>query len=148
MVEAISQSEANLIKVNLYREEYGPQDNTLPNVTLDPKEANVWFMLTGSGKNQKIIAGEYHHFEIDTEKQSTYPIKTAQQAWNDLQEGKGFVASLGNNPDNVITIRKVYLAYFDPAQYTQFYQPVVVFEGDNGFVAYVPAVTDEFYGSE
>ena len=131
----------------MYREPYGPQNDTLPSVTLDPDESNVWFMLTGGGTNQKIIAGEYHHFPIDKEKQSTYPIKTAQQAWNDLQAGKGFIASLGENEDNTIKIRNVYLAYFDPAQYAQFYQPVAVFEGDNGFVAYVPAVTNEFYGA-
>lgn len=146
LVEAISLSEANIVKVNLYRQEYGAEGAKLPSVTQDPNESNVWFMITGSGGSQKIIAGEYHHFPIDTAKVATYPIKTAQQAWNNLQEGKGYIASRGNNPDNKITIRKVYLAYYDPAQYEQFYQPVAVFEGDNGFVAYVPAVTSEFYG--
>ncbi len=146
LVEAISLSEANIVKVNLYREAYGPGEAKLPSVTQDPNESNVWFMLTGSGGNQKIIAGEYHHFPIDPAKVATYPVKTAQQAWNNLQEGKAYIASLGENDDNKITIKNVYLEYFDPAQYDQFYQPVAVFEGENGFVAYVPAVTNEFYG--
>jgi hypothetical protein len=41
----------------------------------------------------------------------------------------------------------MYLAYFDPDSTTEFYQPVYVFEGDNGLVEYLPAVTTGYYGS-
>lgn len=148
LVEAISLSEANIIKINLFRQEYGQGEVKLPSVTQDSKESNVWFMLTGSNKNSQIIAGEYHLFPIDTEKTSTYPIKTSQQAWEDLNNGNALIVNRGDNEDGRITIRNIYLAYYDPGQYTEFYQPVAVFEGDNGFVAYVPAVTNEFYGKK
>jgi hypothetical protein len=50
-----------------------------------------------------------------------------------------FLASFG-------TVRKIYLAYYDAGVYTEFYQPVFVFEGDKDFVGYVPAVTTDYYG--
>ncbi|KKQ73667.1 MAG: hypothetical protein US95_C0050G0001, partial [Candidatus Woesebacteria bacterium GW2011_GWB1_38_5] len=43
-----------------------------------------------------------------------------------------------------IVIRKVYLAYYDPDQYTEYYQPVIVFEGDDDFTAYVSAIIDDY----
>ena len=46
-------------------------------------------------------------------------------------------------PDEII-IRKIYLAYFEPATLTNYLQPVFVFEGDDNFVAYVSAVTDKY----
>lgn len=145
-VPAISLSEANLIKVNIFRKNYGKDEN-IPAVTPDMPEANIWFIIAG-GRGRQIIAGEYHFFPIDKQKSATYPIKTADLAWEELKSGKAFIANAGNNPEGKITIRRVYLAYYDPGQYAQYYQPVIVFEGDNEFYAYVTAVTDEYYGSD
>ncbi|MFV1917655.1 MAG: hypothetical protein ACC618_04220 [Patescibacteria group bacterium] len=141
-VSAISLSEADLIKVNIYRKEY----DELPSATQDPGEATVWFMLSGSrDRGNQVIAAEYRYYPVDEEQSATYPIITAQVAWEKLTGGTAIVASSDNDSSDV-TIRRVYLAYYDAGQYTEFYQPVVVFEGDNNFVAYVPAVTDEYYG--
>lgn len=144
-VPAVSISEANLIKINLFRKGFG-EKGSIPSVTPDMPEANVWAIISGFGR--QIIAAEYHYFPIDEKKSATYPIKTSEKAWEELNEGKGFLANLGNNPDGNITIRKVYLAYFDPSQYAKYYQPIVVFEGDNDFYSYVPGIPDEFYGQE
>jgi hypothetical protein len=143
-VEALSLSEADLIQVNLFRKSFG---DDIPSVTPDPTEANVWFMLSGEGRTgRQTIAAEYHYFPVDENQSATYPLKTAQDAWEELKAAGGYIASLGDNQAGNITVRRVYLAYYDPGQYTEFYQPVVVFEGDGDFVAYVPAVTSEFYG--
>ena len=42
----------------------------------------------------------------------------------------------------------MYLAYYDPDVHADFYQSVIVFEGDNNFTAYVPAIADQFYEQE
>lgn len=139
---ALSLSDSNLTKVNLFRKSYG-KENNVPPVTPKMPEANVWFIIAGGGKY--IIAGEYHYFAIDNTKNATYPLKTSEMAWEELKEGKAFIANTGNNPDGNITIRRVYLAYYDAAKYIEYYQPVIVFEGDNDFYAYVPAVTSEYY---
>lgn len=142
-LETVSLSESDLIKINLFRKNF----DEIPSVTEDPKEANVWFMISGSeNRERQIIAAEYKYYALDEEQSATYPLKTAKQAWEDLNSGKGFIANLDGDQTS-IKIRNVYLGYYDAGQYTEFYQPVVVFEGDNNFVAYVPAITDEYYGN-
>jgi hypothetical protein len=136
-VETVSLSESDLIKVNIFRKSLGD----LPNVTLEPKEANVWFMLSGAkDRENQVIAAEYHYYPLDEKKKETYPLITSQQAWDNLTKGESFIANPDKSGGENIVIRKIYLAHYDAGQYTPFYQPVVVFEGDNDFVAYVPAV--------
>ena len=142
-VRAISQSEANVAKANIFRANYGSGEN-IPAVTPDMPEANVWFIF--APRANQVIAAEYHYFPVDASSLGTYPLKTAQTAWDELQSGGGFIANLGDNPEANVVIRHVYLAYYDAGQYSPYYQPVVVFEGDNNFFAYVPAVTNEYYG--
>jgi hypothetical protein len=139
-VGAISLSEADMVKVNLFRQDY----NDLQAKTPDPKQANIWFIVS-----DKILAGEYHYFELDEETSTTYPLKTSKDAWNDLNTGKAYIANLGRNSDNAeVKIRKIYLAYYDSGDYQEYYQPIVVFEGDLDFIAYVPAISYEYYGSQ
>lgn len=140
---ALSLSEANLIKINFFRKAYSEAASLTPN----PTQGNVWFIVSGdSSREKQIIAGEYHYFTVDETQFATYPIKTAQTAFDELKAGQGFISNLGLNTDGKITIRKVYLAYYDPGTSAQFYQPIIVFEGDRGFAAYVPAVTSTYYG--
>lgn len=142
LINAISLSEANFIKINFFRKDY----DKLPAVTANPNQANVWFVVSGNqDRGKQIIGAQYYYFGIDETQAATYPIKTAGQALKDLQAGKGYVANLGQNTLGKVTIRRVYLAYYDSGTSMQFYQPVIVFEGDNGFVAYVPAVTSTYY---
>lgn len=142
LVSSISLSESNLIKVNLFRKNI----NELPSVTADPKESNVWFII---GPENKIVAAEYHHFPVDEEQFATYPIKTAQKALENLQNKKAYIANFGVNQEGgEIIVRDIYLAYYDSGTQEEFYQPIIVFEGDGNFRAYVPAVSDEYYGVE
>ena len=99
-------------------------------------------------QNQEIIAAEYHYYPVDESQYATYPIKTPAEAYSELQNNQAFVASLGQNKDgDSVAIRRMYLAYFDPDSATEFYQPVYVFEGDNGLVEYLPAITSTYYGN-
>jgi len=143
-VTAISQSEADLVKINLFRKNY---DN-LPAVTPDPNAANVWFIVSGvTNRGKQIVAAEFHYFTVDESQFSTYPIKTSETAWKEFTEGKASTANAGVNKEGGnIKIRKVYLAYYDAGVQTDFLQPIYVFEGDNGYVAYLPAVTSDYYG--
>jgi hypothetical protein len=144
LVTALSLSESDVIKINLFRKNY---DN-LPSITGNPNQANVWAIISGSqNQSQQIVACEYHYFPVDESQYSTYPIITPADAFASLQAGNAFIADLGLNKDgDTLKIRRVYLAYFDPDSVTEFYQPIYVFEGDNGFIAYLPAVTSSYYG--
>ena len=143
-VSALALSEANLVKINFFRKNY----DELPSLTPDPANANVWFMVSGAQeRNKQVIAGQFHYFPVDESQSSTYPLKTAQVAWDEFNGGGAFVAAYGlNSEGGNVKIRRIYLAYYDPGLPTEFFQPIVVFEGDQGFIAYLPAVTAEFYG--
>ncbi len=142
LAPAISLSEASIIRINLFRSKY----DKLPSLPPHPTMGNIWFLTSGSNQREKqILEGEYHYFPVDQTQSGTYPIKTPKEAYDDLVNGKGYIADLGVNPNGNITIRKIYLAYYDPDVQTDFFQPIMVFEGDNGFVGYVPAVTNAYY---
>lgn len=144
LLDALSLSEADMVKVNLFRKNY---DN-LPSVTGIPDQANIWAIISGSSNHdQKIIAAENHYYTVDETQFSTYPIKTPTEAFTEFQNGQAYIAAVGINKEGSnLKIRRMYIAYFDPGVVTEFYQPIYVFEGDNGFTAYLPAVTSAYYG--
>ncbi|MFZ5932604.1 MAG: hypothetical protein ACOYT7_00750 [Patescibacteria group bacterium] len=143
-VSALALSEADLVKVNLFRKSY----DDLPSLTAEAGSANVWFLVSGAQEREKqIIAGQFHYFPVDEGKYSTYPLKTSQEAWEEFNAGKYYLATPGLNKDGEgVKIRRIYLAYFDPGTPAEFFQPIFVFEGDRGFIAYLPAVSPEYYG--
>lgn len=145
LIPATSISDSDLIKVHLFRKNY----NELPSLTSTPGEANVWFIVSGvRQKSKNIIAGQYHYFPVDEEQMATYPIKSPETAWNELTSGNYFTASFGAAKEGeTVKIRRVYLAYYDPGIPVDFFQPIYVFEStDKNFVAYIPAVTTDYYG--
>lgn len=144
LVSALSLSESNFIKINLFRKDY----DGLASMTANPDQANVWAIISGASyKGQKIIASEYHYHPVDESQYSTYPLKTPTDAYAELQNGTAYIASVGLNQDgDSLKIRRIFLAYFDPETDTDYFQPIYVFEGDNGFMAYTSAVSAEYYG--
>ncbi len=144
-INALSLSEGDVIKVNFFRKDY----DSLPSLTELPEESNVWFIVTGSqDRNQQIIAGEFHYYPVDESQFSTYPIKTPEAAFEELRSGSAYIANQGLVKEaESLKIRRVYLAYFDSEAPSEFYQPIYVFEGDKGFVGYVPAVSLDYYGN-
>ncbi len=148
LTRVLALSEADVTKVNLFRKPY----DKLPSLTAKPNESNVWGIISGAQqKDQQIVAAEYHYFPVDETQFSTYPIITSEQAFNELQAGREYVASAGQYKEgDALKIRKVYLAYFDPSISSDFYQPIYVFDsGDNdsanSFIGYVPAVDPAYY---
>ena len=80
--------------------------------------------------------------DISEASSSTYPIISSKEAFENLKMGNYWPVS--DTSSNKVVIRKIYLAYFEPVNLTQFMQPIYVLEGDGGFVAYVRAVTDTY----
>ena len=142
LIPVASLSEANLIKVNLFREPY----DKVPSLTPFPNQANVWLILSGSGGRNQVLAGENLYFPVDKAKFATYPLKSSSQAFEELKNSQAYIASIGQNLGGLVSIRKVYLAYYDAGFPVDFYQPIIVFEGDKNFMAYVPAVISDYYG--
>lgn len=137
LVPAISFSETQFLRVNLFRQKL----DDLPVLPPNPKKALINFLITSVPEaSKKIVEVNYNYQQIEREIFSDYPLKTSAQAWQELQTGQGYIANLGKNESGQITIRRIYLAYYESEKPQQFLQPVFVFEGDNDFYAYVTAV--------
>ena len=92
----------------------------------------------------RILELNYTFWPIAFDDFGTYPLRSGTTAWHDLIDGYAYVVKIGNNtPDRSIVIRNIYLAYYDSDEPQQYIQPIFVFEGDNGFVAYLPAIDSE-----
>lgn len=137
LVPAIAISETQFLRINSSRKSL----DDLPILSPNPKEALINFLVSGSSDlRKKIVMINYTYHPIERETFSTYPLKSSAQAWQELQAGQGYIANLGRNENGKITIRRIYLAYFESKESQKFLQPIFVFEGDNDFYAYIAAV--------
>ncbi len=80
----------------------------------------------------------YTYWTIDQTTSSTYPLKTAQVAFDELKSGAGFISIESKIPK--VSISSVYLAYLESEEYSPYLQPVYVFEGPD-FAGLVPAIS-------
>lgn len=140
MISTVSLSEADFVKVDLFRKKI----DDLPLMTISPEKGIISVILSGSRSSDKrIIETKYNYFPIKYDSASTYPLKSSAATWQELKGGQAFIANLPKDNTN-ITIRRVYLAYYDSEIPQQFLQPIVVFEGDYNFIAYVPAISSKW----
>jgi hypothetical protein len=156
-----SLSNAQIIRVDLYQKdiEYKLTAGTNSNLTKfqefemlmpimypKPPHSTMNFLL-GSGTSSTSIdvveaSFTHHTINLEPEEQATYPIKTAEEAFNDLQEGRAYIAAYSGGEAQIL-VNDVYLAYYLGEDRQEYLMPVVVFEGPDGFFAYVSAVKDE-----
>ncbi|MDD4784913.1 MAG: hypothetical protein PHH12_00435 [Candidatus Shapirobacteria bacterium] len=136
----LAQSEANVVRVDFYRKKL---DDKWEITSPQSGEASVSVLISGSNNNDKqIIEANFKYADIDRESFSTYPIKTVEQAMEDLKLGNYWPSSDISSKE--VVIREVKLAYYEPITLTQYVQPIYIFKGDNNFVAFVPAVIDKY----
>lgn len=150
IVPAVSQSDAQFMRVDLFRSNVtvGEEDEEgfeeFPVLPLDPGTGIVSVMLLRPSRARTMVVhGEYRHIPVDYSQSATYPLEDTQVSWKRLTEGEGFYAVL---PEGVsqVAIRRISLAYLEPPEAGAFMQPIYVFEGDLGFLAYLPAVSQEY----
>lgn len=95
----------------------------------------------GENDESKYLTLDYTYWEIDKKTFATYPIKSVSDAYSDLKRGNSYIIFA---PDSAqVSLRNIYLAYYQPEEYVPYIQPVFIFEGEN-FVAYVSAVKGEY----
>lgn len=166
----------NFALVDFYR--YITEEDTteIPILGANPKEGLIHMAVVnvGTARETNLIYPQisYIYWEIDLERHSTYPLKTVQQAWEELAQGGGNVVYLAiptKSPTtytplavNQINIFNIYLAYFESSRAQDYLQPIFVFEGQAElaektilelgyekkelatFVGYIPAVSSEW----
>jgi hypothetical protein len=149
IVPALSQSEAQFVQVDLFRsnvvvggeEEEGREEFSVMPLNPDQGLASV-ILLKPSRTRTIIVHGVYRYIPIAYDQSATYPLISSQDAWERLQSGAAYYASVPQGLKS-IAIRRISLAYLDPIEAGNYLQPIFVFEGDQGFRAYLPAVADK-----
>ncbi len=138
LVDAIAASEANFARVDLFRE---GRDN-MKFMTANGTESPINITL-GSGKFQarKVISANFNYSKTLDNEFATYPLKSTQEAWDELVSGGGIIVKPAGTQ---VVVRDIRLAYYESDQPQRFIQPIFVFEGDGGFVAYVQAISPEY----
>lgn len=131
-----SLSEADFLRVNLLRSDL---DN-LKLVPPYPQKSLVSFLFSGSRETaNRLVEIDFAYFPIEKEIFGTYPLISTKQAWENLKNQDYYLARLDDHQTEV-TIRKIYLAYYDLPERQNYLQPIYVFEGDHNFIAYLPAL--------
>lgn len=153
LTSAISLSEANFIQLDLFRknlEEIDPDSKTkevkasYPFYRPNPNKGLIRVIVSGSKTlSDKVISLDHQYNKIDYATNGTYPIKTGDAAWAELEKGGGFVF-LGDSKTAEVKIRRIFLGYYDSEISSGYAMPIYIFLGDQGFTAYVSAVSDSF----
>lgn len=140
LVPTTSLSQSDAVRVDFFR---APVANS-PVLTDNPNEGHVSIIYSGSSDARKrLIQFVYTYWPIDYETTGTYALKTGAQAWEELQQGQGFIARAPHTGTTAI-VRNIYLGYYDSFDPQTYLQPIFVFEGDYGFLGYIPAVVPEW----
>lgn len=110
--------------------------------TPDFNKSLVNGLIYNSASNlENYLSLNFTFWPIDESIFATYPTKSPDEAFNDLKGGKGIVIIEPAKPQ--VSITSVYLGYYLGENYSQYLQPIYIFEGPQ-FVAYVPAVSSQF----
>lgn len=135
-----SLSQADAVRVDFFRGGIG----NIPIFPPSPDEGLVSFIFSGArNAKKKLLQLAYTLWPIDYQTFGTYALTTGGQAWQELQSGGGYIARYPRSGTTAI-VRQVYLAYYDSFEPQTYLQPIFVFEGDYGFMAFVPAVVKEW----
>lgn len=151
LTPASSLSTTQVIMVNFYQS----VDSKLAMVYPHPPNSTI-NALIGSGENNPQILEAHFSGRQITQNKGEYPIKTPEQAFKELESGQGYIAayqgasasstSFGTSSTE-IGINDVSLGYFLADRKQKYLMPVYVFTGNNGFIAYISAVSDEWTDS-
>lgn len=119
--------------------------NELPVYYSDPNKAPVMIIFSGSrGNKKRLVNLEYNYQVVDYENSATYPVITPDKAFENLKAGQGFVANFNSDKKDVV-IREAIIGYYDSEKLQTYLQPIYVFLGDNNFIGYVSAISEEWF---
>lgn len=137
VVPATSLSNTELIRVDFFQKDV----DKLPIYYPNPPYSTMNVFVAGGDTSAQIVESHFSHRFVDTATSATYPIKTADEAFSELQKGDAYITSSPDS-ESQISIKNVSLGYYLSDKNPEYLMPIVVFRGDNGFYAYVSAIKD------
>lgn len=140
--KASSIATTNMVRINFFRENI----NDMKVVPSGFYRSNTYILYTPSPDvDTSILEVIYSYWPVAFDDFATYPLKSGASAWQELNNGYAYVINPGTNPpDKPIVVREIYLSYYDSEEPQTYLQPIFVFEGDNDFAAYLPAISPEW----
>lgn len=138
ILSANSLSNTNIINVYFFQKNKDELPIVYPQGYFSPISVTV-----SAGSNGPQIIDSRYFYQKSLKDSHTYPISTATQALEKLKKGEGYIASY-DGTDKTIKIKDVYLAYYSEGREQDYLMPVIVFESINNFIAFIPAITDEW----
>ncbi|OGG00016.1 hypothetical protein A2Y99_02135 [Candidatus Gottesmanbacteria bacterium RBG_13_37_7] len=138
---ASSISKAQAVRINFFRNDIEGLPVVPPQFN---KNYNYVLYSPTSPTGNKILELSYIYWPIDESNYASYPLRNSDSAWQDLIDGYAVVVQYDGDFSQDIVIRKIYLAYYDSEVSQDYLQPVFVFEGENNFAAFLPAITSEW----
>jgi hypothetical protein len=139
MILADKNHSANIVEIDFYRADV----DSFPIVTSKYNFSSNHMIFTFINDEIKILKAKIAFFEKYEQEFGIYPLKTGDEAYQELISGRGLIV-VNNTQRKDIIIKKMFLAYFDPDEYQKYLQPVYVFVGRDDFVAYVWAVRKDY----
>jgi hypothetical protein len=137
---AVSASDADFIQVDLNR---NPIDNVFRMYTPEGYTGVITGIIAGNlASKDSIVELRYNYNQPDYSQVHTYPLRSVQSAWQLIQSGQGYVAQKGKT--DIAVVRTVSLGYYDDFEEQDYLQPIYVFEGDDGFLAFISALDPKY----
>lgn len=139
LTEVTKKADAQMLRVIFFQKDLFEYPIYYPN----PPLSTMKLIVTAGTQSQPTVTdGVFIHHNTSSPS-ATYAIKTTQQAFDILKNKQGYIAS-HTSSSQAVTITNVSLGYFAPETSQGYLLPIVVFEGDNNFLAYVEAIRDNW----
>lgn len=161
LTEAGTYDVANSAQVYLQRQniqviDFAKKEYSYPVIGSTPDQGPIYLLISSSPeKNKDILNLKFNYYTVNQKESGTYYLKTAEKAWQELQNGEGYPVYFDAPAESTyseIDIKEVYLAYYDQSEKQDFLEPIWVFKGETvlankqkaNFVSYIPAITSEW----
>lgn len=141
LVEVPSQNQAQVLRVDLFQNSVSDNKLKIYYPDIDKSIMFFYIIVTPDDKRPEIAKGTFNHSIVDLKQSSTYPIKSANDAYRELQNGANSLVIKADKNATSFDVTDVSLGYYIGREGQQYLLPVFIFQG-NGFVAFVQAVSD------
>lgn len=134
LIEAASLSNTKIIRVDFFQKDV----NNLPIFYEKPGQSNIYSLVGGNEYKKQIVEANFLHHNISSSS-ATYYIKKPEEAFTLLKKGQAFITDYKGEKKE-ISIKNVFLAYYLPKKEVEYLMPIIVFEGNDNFYAYISAI--------
>lgn len=141
-VKAPNEAETKVIEVNFFQSPIVINEDEYPIYYAKPNKSPVNALVAAIDFPTVVEAHYAYHGLSDTS--GEYAIKSVNEAYQELQDGKAYIASYFGT-DTEMKIQDIFLAYYIGEGDQDYAMPIYVFRNKSkGFYAYISAVNDHW----